>query len=59
MGGGKRRTIWEAQSLRSFPFQIVFASIEGLRRYDFIIVGGVQIRAGQKYPATLHDGYFE
>lgn len=40
MGGGKRRTIWEAQSLRSFPFQIVFASIEGLRRYDFIIVGG-------------------
>lgn len=38
--GGKCRAIWKAQSLRSFPFQIVFISTEGWRRYDFIIVGG-------------------
>jgi hypothetical protein len=37
-GGGKCRAIWKAQSLRSFPFQIVFVSTEGWRRYDFIIV---------------------
>ena len=39
--GGKRRAIWKAQSLRSFPFQIAFDSTEGLRRHDFIIVGGM------------------
>ena len=38
--GGKRRAIWKAQSLRSFPFQIAFVSTEGWRSDDFIIVGG-------------------
>ena len=39
--GGKRRAIWKAQSLRSFPFQIAFSAPEGLRSVDFIIVGGM------------------
>ena len=39
---GSRRAMWKAQSLRSFPFQIAFASTEGLRSDDFIIVGGTQ-----------------